>query len=278
MSIPVRAKAAARSAAPWLVGLARVGYVAKGVLYLAIAALAMRLAAGTPVGKPDAKVAMDWLGKGPWGEGLLGVAAVGLIGYALWKLAAAVAGSHAKATTRLGAAVGGFVHLGLGALAAFRLAGRPMPAGGGGGGDPAITLSGRLFAMPGGDWIVMAAGAGFVGFGLWQLVRAFRGDAARGVDLRGFTPDQRGAVERMGAAGFAARGVAFGMIGAFLIQAAMQRAPQRARGFGGAITGLIALPHGRTLIAAVALAFAAYGLFMFVKARGPRLDPLAAGD
>ena len=215
------ATAAAHQAAPWLLTLARVGYVAKGVLYLAMAALALRLAQGQPAASPEPQAALGWLGNGPWGDLLLGVAAIGSLGYAAWKLAAALAGAHRKPTRRLGAAATGFAHLGLGLAAGSRLLGRPMGGGGG---------------------------------------------SAR-----------RRVVAHLGAAGFAARGVGLGLAGWFIVQAALQAAPQRARGFGGAIAGLLAWPEGRALLAIVALAFAAYGLFRFVKARSPRLDPLAAG-
>ena len=273
-----RARVAAHNAAPWLATLARVGYVAKGVLYLALAALVLRLAQGTPEGRPDPRGAVSWLDQGPWGQALMAVLAIGLLGYAAWKLAAAVADRRPDVKPRLGAAVAGIAHLGLGLTAASRLLQRPIPGGGGGGGNQAADWSARLMAVPGGQLLVGAVGAGFVAFGLWQLARAWRGDAAKGVDLAGFDPGQARAVERMGAAGFAARGVAFGAIGAFLGQAAVQHQPGRARGFGEAITGLLAVPAGQALVALVGLAFGAYGLFMFVKARSPRLDPLAAGD
>lgn len=271
-----RAKVAAQSAAPWLMTLARVGYVAKGVLYLAVAALALRLAQGAPQGRPDPQSALGWLDRGPWGELLMAVLAIGLLGYAAWKLVAAAQTSREKLGRRLGAAVSGVVHLGLGLTAASRLLDRPLP-GGGGGGNQAASWSADVMAMPGGTFLVGAAGLGFLAFGIWQIVKAARGDAAKGVDLDAFGANHRGAVARLGAAGLAARGVAFGMIGAFLGQAAMRHDPQQARGFGGAVMGLLAMPEGRVLIALVGLAFAAYGIFQFVKARSPRLDPLASG-
>jgi hypothetical protein len=200
------------------------------------------------------------------------------VGYGLWRIAAALATDDRPLNTRAGVATSGFAHLGLAGLAIQQMVGRPFAGGGGGGSERVAYWSAWFMGLPGGDLLVGGVGAWFIGSGIWQLYSASKGDAARGVDLTGFRPDQAEAFARMGAAGFAARGVAFGLIGIFLVQAALLHAPQRARGYAGAIASLLAVPEGKALVAIVAIAFAAYGLFMFVKARSPSLDPLAAGD
>jgi hypothetical protein len=73
--------------------------------------------------------------------------------------------------------------------------------------------------------------------------------------------------ERWGRLGIAARGIVFGVVGTFLIRAALQYDPQEARGLGGALQTLARQPLGPWLLGAVALGLVAYGLFMLSVAR-----------
>ena len=73
--------------------------------------------------------------------------------------------------------------------------------------------------------------------------------------------------ERWGRLGVAARGIVFGVVGAFLIRAALGYEPQEARGLGGALQTLARQPLGPWLLGAVALGLVAYGLFMLSVAR-----------
>ena len=77
--------------------------------------------------------------------------------------------------------------------------------------------------------------------------------------------------ERWGRFGIAARGIVFGIVGAFLIRAALQYDPQEARGLGGALQTLAKQPLGPWLLGAVALGLVAFGLFMLSVARYRRI-------
>jgi len=68
-----------------------------------------------------------------------------------------------------------------------------------------------------------------------------------------------------------ARGVVFGIIGLFLIQAAWRARAEEARGLGGALRALEQQPYGPYVLGAVALGLVAYGLYMFVEARYRRM-------
>ncbi|HEX8151415.1 MAG TPA: DUF1206 domain-containing protein, partial [Pyrinomonadaceae bacterium] len=76
---------------------------------------------------------------------------------------------------------------------------------------------------------------------------------------------------RAGQVGLTARGVVFGIIGAFLIQAALHARAHEARGLGGALLALEQSPYGPWLLGAVALGLVIYGLYMFVEARYRRM-------
>src|SRR5215218_3714534 len=77
------AQRAARRAGPWVERLARLGYVAKGVVYAAIGFLALRKALGFGGKTTDPTGAMQSIRTEPFGGAML---AVGFACYALWKL------------------------------------------------------------------------------------------------------------------------------------------------------------------------------------------------
>ncbi|MEG6551583.1 DUF1206 domain-containing protein, partial [Desulfocurvibacter africanus] len=68
----------------------RLGYAARGVVYLLVGGLAVLAALGRGGGTTDTKGALRTLLDTPWGDALLGVIAVGLLGYAAWRFVQAV--------------------------------------------------------------------------------------------------------------------------------------------------------------------------------------------
>jgi hypothetical protein len=78
---------AAHEARPWVERLARLGYAAKGVVYVLVGGLALQAALG-PGGKTtDPAGALRTIVQQPFGKFLLAVVTLGLIGYALWRFA-----------------------------------------------------------------------------------------------------------------------------------------------------------------------------------------------
>jgi Domain of Unknown Function (DUF1206) len=76
----------------------------------------------------------------------------------------------------------------------------------------------------------------------------------------------------LGRWGFIARGLVFGIVGVFLVNAAVDANPREARGLGGALRALQAQPFGRVLFAITALGLFAFGIFQLVLAYYRRID------
>ena len=142
----------------------------------------------------------------------------------------------------------------------------------GGGGSP-DDWTARLMAQPFGRWLVVIAGAVIVGAGLYQFYKAYKADFRDELNLGAMSGRVKTWTTRSGRLGYAARGVVFGVIGIFLVQAALQTDPDEARGLGGALNTLASQPFGPYLLGAVALGLVAYGIFMFVMARYRRIEP-----
>jgi hypothetical protein len=66
----------------------------------------------------------------------------------------------------------------------------------------------------------------------------------------------------IGRFGIAARGIAFGVIGLLLIQAAIQSDPDEVKGLVGALQTLAQEPVGRWILAVVAVGLIAYAIHM----------------
>jgi len=128
-------------------------------------------------------------------------------------------------------------------------------------------------SQPLGRWVVVAAGAVILGAGLYQFYRAYRADFRDELEIHEMSLREKRWTTHAGRLGYVARGAVFGVIGVFLVQAALQADPQEARGLGGALETLARQPFGPYLLGAVAIGLVAYGAFMFVVARYRRIEP-----
>ncbi|HEU4747190.1 MAG TPA: DUF1206 domain-containing protein, partial [Gemmatimonadaceae bacterium] len=82
------ASSAIRKSSSWLVRLGRLGYAAKGTVYIVMGALATRGALGDGQ-TTDTHGALRTIGEGPFGELALWIILIGLFGYAAWRLVSA---------------------------------------------------------------------------------------------------------------------------------------------------------------------------------------------
>jgi hypothetical protein len=270
-----RARGGAAAASPWIEGLGRFGYAAKGIVYLIVGGLAVQAALGEEGGTTtDQSGALGHVAAAPFGRSLLVVIAVGLVGYALWKLALGILdtedkGSDWKALLTRAMNVGvGFIYGGL-AFTALRIA-----MGDGnvqGSSQQTQDWTARLMNQPFGTWLVILGGLLVIGNGLFQMYRAVKTDLCEDLDCGEMSQNQQTWVERIGRAGYAARGVAFVTIGALLVAAALHHNPSEAQGLDGALATLASQPFGPYILLLVAAGLAAYGLYALVEARYRRM-------
>ena len=73
-------------ARPWWRRLVRVGYAAKGIIYLLIGGFALQLALGDGGRLTDSSGVLGYITGLPFGTPLLALIGVGLIAYALWQI------------------------------------------------------------------------------------------------------------------------------------------------------------------------------------------------
>lgn len=257
--------------------VARAGLAARGAVYVLVGGLAAVAAVGSGGGVGGGGSALRRLLREPLGILPLGLIGLGLVCFAAWRLinAALDADDHGTSPKGLGVRAvhvfSGVVNGGL-ALTAFNLA---IGAGTGGDDDAAQDWTAWLLTQPFGRWLVAAVGVGVIGAGVFHLVKAWKGDMLKRLSV---PADRRSMALALGRLGYAARGVVFGVIGAFLIVAALHSDSSEARGLGGALEALHRQPFGWVLLALTAAGLAAFGAFGFVQARWRRIHAPDLGD
>jgi hypothetical protein len=263
MNIPVP-----RDVSPWIARLARVGFVAKGVLYMLIGGLAALAALGHG-GKadPDKQDALATLFRAPFGRVLLGVIAVGMAAYALWKLVDGIRDPARRgAIHRIGAiGIAGFTIAIAYSAAMLALANRH----GASSSEKSEHWTAKALALPYGVYLLWAIAGGLVLYGLYQLACAIRAKLDEDLDLGRLSDGARRAVVGVSRFGIAARGVVFCTIGVLLGRAAQHHDPQQAGGLRDSLRELLAL--GRWPFVTIAFGLAAYGIYELVNARYRRI-------
>lgn len=260
------ATATAQHVAGWVPPVARVGYAAKGVVYVLLGYIAFKagLASGEAQGTTGA---LQSLTDERGGHLMLMLIAVGLLAHVVWRLVqAALDPEHPerdakRMAMRLFYALSAAIYGSL-AYTAWQLS-RLGRAEGGNGTEIWIA---RLLDKPLGSWLVMAAGVGVIAYGLHQVIKAARGDVNSRMDTRGAA--QSHAVTAIGRVGTAARGLVLLPVGWFVFNAG-----RLYRASAAADTGeVLRMLEGGGLLAAVGLGLLAYGVHQIAKAAYRRIE------
>jgi len=257
----------------WVPKLARAGYASKAVLYAVIGVLAALAATGNGGATTGSKGALRTIGEQPFGQVLLGLVIVGLVGYATWSFVRAVLdpereGKDGKAVAkRVGWFAVGVIHLGLVGYAIGLLTGAAV--GGGGGGAQGWTA--RLMGWSGGPWLVGAAGVTVTALSLHQLYRGWRADLDDRLDLSQLGASARRWAVGISRFGIAARGVVGTIVGVALVVAGLRSDPNEAKGLGEALASVQSWTLGSVILGAIAVGLVAYGVYELVEARFRRI-------
>jgi len=240
----------------------RFGLMSKGVVYILIGVLAITASQST-----GSKDVINWLAQQPFGAILLVLISIGLLSYAIWRWYRAVKnpqmiGQDKTGTAkRIGYAASGTLY---GALAVYAIT--KVIGSGGGGGSSREQLTSEAMSMPLGEWLVGLLGVALIGGGIYQIYKALSEKYKEKIQMSALSEEERVVFNTSAKAGLISRGVVFGVLGYFFIQAAIQSNPQQAGGTDEALSWLQSsgVPWAGLL---VAIGLAAYGVYMFVMAR-----------
>jgi hypothetical protein len=244
--------------------LARAGLIARGVVYGIIGILALKLALGDGGETTNQQGALQTIAQGPFGKVLLALMALGLLGYAAWRLIRAALGHGPEATDdtkdRIAGVASGIAYAALCVTAIKILVG--SGSSGGPGNNPDSTTGGVL-DWPAGQVLVVIAGLVFIGVGLDQARKGLKKEFLEDSKTGEMSPGVRKGFTALGVSGHVARAIVFALVGWFLIRAAIEYDPDKAVGLDGALTKLGQAAYGPVvlgLVAAGLVCFAAYSV------------------
>lgn len=249
-------------------GGARLGYAARGAVYLSVGAVALLAALGLTPHATGVVEAMEAWGAWPPGVVLLWITGLGLYAFAGWRVLQAVfdadrlGRSPGALAARAGKAFSAVVHVAL-AISVFGLLDaledlRELD-------DQAKAQAAvrQALSWPAGDILVMVLAGVVVAAGVGNMVRAVGSHFTEDLDCDAAASRWTGIVARIG---YAARGIAMALAGAVTALAGWHANSAEARGLGGALEMLKAQPFGPALLALTALGLIAFGAFGFLKA------------
>lgn len=244
--------------------LARLGCLARSFVYFIIGLLALLVAIGNPHGATtDTRGALRVIMTQPLGEFMLVLLGVGLLAYAIWRIAQSIQDpdlygrSIGGSFMRLGFLFSGLAHAFL-AFYAFNLIFSFMRIS---------TWGERMMAkwvlmQPLGNFALQLGGAIVVVVGAFQFLRAFDGSYMRDLRTPARNPRTIDAICRFG---LLARGVVFVIIGSFFFQAGWKSRSREAGGLHKAWETLHQQPFGNYILGTVAVGFIAFAIFGLIE-------------
>jgi hypothetical protein len=268
------------TAAPWAATAemaARLGYMARGMVYLSIGAIALLAAIGLAPHPHGAIGALKAWARWPLGVALLWLIGLGLYGFAGWRALQAVfdadnQGNSPKAlASRLGQALSGFIYGSL-AVSIFGVIDtlhdlRHAEL------EKTSERVAKVMAWPLGPKLVITLGLFIVACGVGNAVRAVFDNFGSTLKCEPKITTWACWVARVGYFG---RGMAMLPVGFFMLRAGWHEQASEARGVGRALDALHAQTLGDELLALVALGVVAFGVFAFVEAWYRPIRPEAA--
>ena len=250
--------------------LARAGFLVKGVLYMVIGALALQVAARAGGRVTGTRGALTTVLGQPFGRTLLLVAAIGLLGYAAWRVLQGLFDPDRLGHNWRGLAIRvSFVARGVvtrrwaGRHSAYIVGCRPAS------GTSEREVATEAFRWPLGDWLVVLAGLGLIGFAVQQVYAAITCRLERNLDVEEMRREAGEWAVGLSRFGVAARAVVFALLGWAIVVAGWFRDPSEVGTTASSFRTLAAQPGGlgRWLLGVTAAGFVAYGFYEIIHAR-----------
>ncbi len=231
---------------PGMVKVGRAGWAAKGAVYVAAGILAVLVAlksVGWSTSAAGAEAsptgALKTIAGSSGGVALLWILAAGMLLYSAWRVVSALmpgsndAESWAK---RIGFMASAVIYTTF-AFTAISLALTTTAAPDGNTKVSSITQSVMTHAS--GRVLIGVVGVIVIAVGLYRMFKGFKQDVADELDLSGMSCERVRVTRRLGAVGEIGRGIGIGLIGFFLLRAAMTFDAAEATGLDGALRRLV---------------------------------------
>ena len=133
-------------------------------------------------------------------------------------------------------------------------------------------ITSSVMSHTAGRLLIGVVGLIVIGVGLYRLSKGIKVDVTDELDLSGMSPARVRWTKRLGAIGEIGRGIGIGLVGFFLLRAAMTYDANEATGLDGALRRLAVSSWGLVVVFVVGVGFAAYGIFCLATFTHRRLQ------
>ena len=249
--------------------VARVGLIARGVIYLLIGWVALMIAVGRSNQEADQRGALQTLASKPNGSAMLWALAVGFAAYALWRLSEVIWGVHGegkKAGPRVASGFRAVVYAFLAFTAVSVVHGSRSSQG-----TSQQDATARIMQHSGGRWAVVVVGGVVLIVGLALAIGGLRRSFAKKLNTAQMGRHTRRTVLLLGAIGTTARGLVFALAGGLVVEAARTFNPAKARGLDEALRTLRDRQYGAALLGLAAIGLIIFGIYGLCEARWRRV-------
>jgi hypothetical protein len=250
--------------------LAKAGFIARGVVYILIGALALAIALGKPAPEADRTGALQAVAAEPFGKLILWLLVIGFAAMALWRFAQAYYGvrrrGHRGGQEAL-AAVRGVIYTVFFIGTLRYVLGLPAPHSTN---QQTRDFTTTAMAHSYGRILILLVGIviGVIGLAVIRIgvTKSFLKDLQLGQASR----RTREGVEALGTVGNIARGLVYAGVGAFMVDAAATYDASKAKGIDATLRSFAHTPVGPVLLVVVAIGLALFGVYSLAEARWHR--------
>ena len=254
---------------PWVPRLVRLGYLAKGLIYLLIGILAASLALGLRGGKlTDPSEVLMTLLRQPFGRVLLAIIGVGILAYTAYYLFEAIAdlrrrgggvrGWLDRSLTMIKA--GAYGVIGVQALQIVLFNDRPRGS--------TEDSAREVMRFPLGEVVLVLIGIGIAIYGISQLKLVWEGRADDDIDVPRVRREAAWILP-LGRIGTAARSIILILMGGSLLWSGLQERPSNADGYKEILATVASI--NPWLLAAMGVGLGCFGLYQLCHARFAKL-------
>lgn len=245
--------------------LAQMGYLSRGAVYLVIGGLALLAAFGSGGETTSSKGAIIAITQQPFGEFLLALLIIGLVGYVIWRFIQSVKDTDDHGTSMKGMAIRTALFISAITHAALALWALKMLVT-----DENSSQSRPEFLSSSlGKWLFILVGVAMIGAGIAHL---YKGWAAKFQKYMDIPPQQRQWAKPVCQIGLMARGVVWCIVGWFFIYSAMIAGSTEVKGVADALNFLRDQNYGSWLFSLTAAGLFCFGIYSVLEAFYRRIE------
>ena len=260
---------------PYIKKLAQLGFYTKGFLFIVIGILAIMVAVGERGGQlADPTGAMSRIAQASFGRVILIIFIAGAFGHGAWNILRGVAdvdnagvGLQGISKRIIAAGVGIFYFFLAWTAWSIVLTANVAVENG----TLQKTFTAIILSLPFGAILVAVIGLGVIGAGINECYSGITGKFQENFKQYELEGNRRKIITVLGFLSFLTRALIFGLMGWFLISAAIESNPDQAVGIDGALRTLAQSYYGQVLLFLVSAGLICHGVLSLYEAKYRRI-------